>query len=134
MMTKKKLMQVYYIEKEIAAWKSELERLRADAYSVKYRVTNYYGKGRSASDIVAENAIKIAELEAKIEDRLWELRELKTEVCEYILSIEDPQTRLIFMLRCLKMMSWNAVADRVGGMNSEYSVKKRFYRHLEKCS
>ncbi len=133
-MTKKKLLQVYFIEKEIAVWKSELERLRADAYSVKYRITNCYGKGKSPSDVVAENAIKIAELEGKIEDRLWELRELKTEVCSYILSIDDPQTRLIFMLRCFKMLSWNAIADRIGGMNSENAVKKRFYRHLENCS
>lgn len=132
-MTKEKLIQVYYIDKEIAVWKSELERVRADAYSIKYKYSPFSKSKKGITDIVAENAIKITELENKIEDRIWELEELKNEVSDYILSIEDPQTRLIFMLRCLKMLSWNAVADKVGGMNSEYSVKKRFYRHLEKC-
>lgn len=132
-MTKEKLMQVYFIDKEIEAWKRELEYMRGEAYAIRYRYSGLPGAKGKISDAVAENAVRIADLERKISQRIIELEETKREVTEYILSIEDPQTRLIFVLRCLKLLSWNAVADKVGGMNTEYSVKKRFYRHLEKC-
>ncbi len=83
---------------------------------------------------MAEIAVKTAEIKRKIEEKLLELEKAKNEVTGYILGIDDCQTRLIFKLRCLNLLSWNAVADQVGGMNSEDSVKKRFYRYLERCS
>ncbi len=133
-MTKEDLMQVYYIDKEITSWKNELESIRnASVISG----TKWRAGGRPkgiGSDKVAEIAVKTAEIKRKIEEKLLELEKAKNEVTGYILSIDDCQTRLIFKLRCLNLLSWNAVADQVGGMNSEDTVKKRFYRYLEKCS
>ena len=132
-MTKEELMQVYYLNKEIAAWKEELERIRStpeiSAMGVGVKTRSY---GRYA-DRVADTAVSIAETEQKIRKKLVELEEARSKVTNYILAIDDCQTRLIFKLRCLDLLNWNAVADKVGGMNSEYSVKKRFYRYLEKC-
>lgn len=132
-MTKEELMQVYYLNKEIAAWKEELERIRStpeiSAMGVGVK-TRSYGK---YADKVADTAVSIAETEQKIRKKLVELEEARSKVTNYILAIDDCQTRLIFKLRCLDLLNWNAVADKVGGMNSEYSVKKRFYRYLEKC-
>lgn len=132
-MTKEELMQVYYLNKEIAAWKEELERIRStpeiSAMGVGVK-TRGYGK---YADKVADTAVSIAETEQKIRKKLVELEEARSKVTNYILAIDDCQTRLIFKLRCLDLLNWNAVADKVGGMNSEYSVKKRFYRYLENC-
>lgn len=132
-MTKEELMQVYYLNKEIAAWKEELERIRntseISAIGAGIKTRSY---GRYA-DRVADTAVSIAETEQKIRKKLVELEEARSKVTNYILAIDDCQTRLIFKLRCLDLLNWNAVADKVGGMNSEYSVKKRFYRYLEKC-
>ncbi len=132
-MTKEDLMQVYYINKEIIMWKEELERLKNLSY-VQGAGIGTVSKGGRISDKVSELALKKAEVEEKIREKLVELEKVKTEVTSYILDIDDCQTRLIFKLRCLNLMTWNAVADRVGGMNSENSVKKRFYRYLDKCS
>lgn len=133
-MTKEDLMQVYYIDKEITSWKNELESIRR-ASVVSGTKWGVYGKTKGVnSDKVSEIAVKTAETQRKIEQKLLELEKVKNEVTSYILSIDDCQTRLIFKLRCLNLLSWNAVADQVGGMNSEDSVKKRFYRYLEKCS
>lgn len=133
-MTKEDLMQVYYIDKEITSWKNELESIRR-ASVVSGTKWGVYGKTKGVnSDKVAEIAVKTAETQRKIEQKLLELEKAKNEVTRYILSIDDCQTRLIFKLRCLNLLSWNAVADQVGGMNSEDSVKKRFYRYLKKCS
>lgn len=132
-MTKEELMQVYYLDKEIAAWKEELERIRSTLEMSAVGVgTGIRGKGKYA-DKVADAAISIAETEQKIRKKLVELEKAKSRITNYILGIDDCQTRLIFKLRCLDLLNWNDVADEVGGMNSEYSVKKRFYRYLEKC-
>lgn len=117
-MTKDDLMQVYYIDKEISSWKREL-----DAMTSRSRFA-----GRNEKD-----SAKAVETERKITRKLAELEAAKEKIIDFIMNIDDCQTRLIFMLRCLNMLSWNAVADEVGGMNSEDSVKKRFYRYLEKC-
>lgn len=131
--TKEDLMQVYYIEKEIDLWKEELEKIRQTSYVTGARISGG-SKTSRISDKVAEVALRKAEIEEKIKRKVIELEDVKNEVTMYILAIDDPQTRLIFKLRCLNLMSWNEVADKVGGMNSEYSVKKRFYRYLDKCS
>lgn len=101
-MTKNDLMQIYYLDKEIESWIQD---------------TKYVKDGAK---------------KRQIEKRLSELREKRQEVVNFIMAIDDPQTRLIVKLRCFNLLSWNAVADRIGGMNSEYTVKKRFYRFLEK--
>ncbi len=132
-MTREDLMQVYYIEKEVEMWQDELERLRNSAEAAAIRYTGLpSGKGKKC-DKVAETAVSLADTERKIEKKLRELEAAKNEILNYILNIDDCQTRLIFKLRCINLMSWNAVADKIGGMNSEYSVKKRFYRYLEQC-
>ncbi|MBO5059971.1 MAG: hypothetical protein J6C82_03565 [Clostridia bacterium] len=132
-MTKEDLMQVYYIDKEITAWKNELERIKNSVQVSGIRYSGMPKRKGQLDDKVAELAVSIAETERKISQKLLELEKAKSEVTSYILNIDDCQTRLIFKLRCINLMSWNAVADEIGGMNSEYSVKKRFYRYLEKC-
>lgn len=102
-MTKNDLLQIYYLDKEIESWLEDVKTLKSGAEK------------------------------RRLEKRLKELKEKRQEVVNFIISIEDPQTRLIVKLRCFNLLSWNAVADRIGGMNSEYTVKKRFYRFLEKA-
>lgn len=132
-MKREELMKVYYLEKEIAEWKEEIERTRESALPKGVRFDAISGSGRY-TDMVAQAASLIADTERKIKNKLLELELARSEIIRYIMDIDDCQTRLIFKLRCLDHMTWNEVADKVGGMNSEYSVKKRFYRYLEKCS
>lgn len=133
-MRREDLMKVYYLDKEIAEWKEEIKRIRDSAMprGVRFDATGI-GGGKYA-DKVAQAAAMVADVEKKLKKKLVELEIARSEIIRYIMNIDDSQTRLIFKLRCLDNMSWNEVADRVGGMNSEYSVKKRFYRYLEKCS
>ena len=101
-MTANDLMQAYYLEKEIESWQSDEEMLKE---------MNGF---------------------SKVNGKIKELKQKKEDILNFIMGIDDSQTRLIFKLRCFDMLSWNAVADRIGGMNSEYTVKKRFYRYLKK--
>lgn len=60
-----------------------------------------------------------------------ELLETLNQVEEFISSVEDSRMRRIITLRFVENLSWNAVADRIGGNNTSDSVKKAFYRYLE---
>ena len=61
-----------------------------------------------------------------------ELTETLTQVEEFIAGVEDSRIRRIITLRFIENLSWNKVADRIGGGNTEDSVKKSFYRFMEK--
>lgn len=61
-----------------------------------------------------------------------ELTETLNQVEEFIAGVEDSRIRRIITLRFIENMSWNKVADRIGGGNTEDSVKKSFYRFMEK--
>lgn len=60
-----------------------------------------------------------------------ELDVMVGEVEEFILDIPDSRIRRIITMRFLDGMTWNEVADHIGGMNTEDSVKKMFYRYME---
>lgn len=62
----------------------------------------------------------------------FELLETLNQVEEFITSIEDSRMRRIVTLRFVDNLSWGKVADRIGGGNTEDSVKKSFYRFMEK--
>ncbi len=66
------------------------------------------------------------------------LCKLETEILEtinkieaFISEIDDSHMRRIVHLRFVEGLSWSEVARRVGG-NTEESIKKMFYRFLEK--
>ena len=60
-----------------------------------------------------------------------ELLETLNQVEEFIASVKDSRMRRIINLRFLENLSWNKVADRIGGGNTEDSIKKAFYRFME---
>ena len=61
-----------------------------------------------------------------------ELLETLNQVEKFIANVEDSRMRRIITLRVIDNLSWNSVADRIGGGNTEDSVKKSFYRFMEK--
>ena len=54
------------------------------------------------------------------------------EVEEYIESIEDSRVRTIIRLRYIEGMTWQQVADYIGGEHTEDSVRKAAGRFFEK--
>lgn len=60
-----------------------------------------------------------------------ELVETINKIEEFIASVDDSRMRRIINLRFIENLSWNKVADRIGGGNTEDSIKKSFYRFME---
>ena len=68
---------------------------------------------------------------ATLSELEMELLETLNQVEEFIASVDDSRMRRIITLRFIENLSWNKVADRIGGGNTEDSVKKAFYRFME---
>lgn len=69
---------------------------------------------------------------ATLSELEMELLETLNEVEEFIASISDSHIRRIVNLRVVDNLSWNKVADRIGGGNTEGSVKMAFQRFMGK--
>ena len=61
-----------------------------------------------------------------------DLLEKTNEVEEFIASVDDSRMRRIINLRFIENMTWNEVADCIGGGNTEGSIKMAFQRFMEK--
>ena len=69
---------------------------------------------------------------ATLSELEMELLETLNEVEKFIASVKDSHMRRIISLRVVDGLSWNKVADYIGGGNTEGSVKMAFQRFMEK--
>ena len=129
-MTKAELEQIYYLNRELKLWETELERVRCKSLVGSPLPSNSHGSG--VSDKVADRAERIIELENRIIAKRDEIQRLRDEAVEYIYSIPDSLTRQIIYYRCVSLMSWRRVAYEVGGYNTAESVRKIYDRFFEK--
>lgn len=69
---------------------------------------------------------------ATLSELEMELLETLNEVETFIASVKDSHTRRIINLRIIDGLSWSKVADRIGGGNTDDSIRKAFDRFMEK--
>lgn len=67
----------------------------------------------------------LSELDLKIMENI-------NEIELFISKINDSHVRRIINLRIIEKQSWLKIAEKIGGGNTEDSVKKIFYRFIEK--
>lgn len=129
-MTKAELEQIYYLDRELKMWETELERIRCRSLVASPLPGATHGSG--VSDKVAERTERIIELENRIAAKRDEIQRLRDEAVEYIYSIPDSLTRQIVYYRCVSLMSWRRVAYEVGGNNTPDGVRKVYDRFFDK--
>lgn len=128
--TREKLYQAYYINQEIKNLQWMLERSGTDIQS--QQITGMpHANTNVPSDPTADAGIKIADIRMQIEYLRERCREEKAKIWAYIIHMEDSRMRQIVMLRCIELLSWEDVADRIGGGNSAATCKMAFYREFE---
>lgn len=74
---------------------------------------------------------------AMMNERKVTLRDLNAQISltiidveRFIASVNDSYMRRIINLRFVKKLSWNDVANAMGGSNNEDNIKKAFYRFM----
>ena len=129
-MTKAELEQIYYLNRELKLWETELERVRCKSLVGSPLPSNSHWSG--VSDKVADRAERIIELENRIIAKRDEIQRLRDEAVAYIESIQDSLTRQIIYYRCVSLMSWRRVAYEVGGNNTPDGVRMIYNRFMER--
>lgn len=131
-MTVHELSEVYYIQKIINRYEDQIARLcaRLDPGGM-----NLSGMPRNPSpnpDRMTEIIAKVDVIKRKkrIEEERKAIAEEKLE--RFIDQCDNPQIRIILMYRFVDFLKWDAVAAKLGGNNTEDSVKKACYRFLKK--
>lgn len=97
------------------------------------RASSYDGMPHAtgAGDKVASLAIKIDEQTQRVKLYENQVKESEIHVKAWIDTIQDNRTNLIFYLRFVCGYEWQAVADVIGGRNTENAVKSQCYRYLQ---
>ncbi len=116
-MTKKELMQCYYLNREIMHDTEELINLKILA------------RGDDGGFVTDEEEIK--KQERLIVEKIRRCNQLKARIDKFLNSIDDSLTRQIFYYRYVKCMSWKKVSYMTGGYNSEEGVRKIAERYLK---
>jgi hypothetical protein len=111
-MTRRELSQVFYLKNEIEQEERRLAQLEIC---------------RAPESEISETrrVIKLKKEEAEIRQQ---------QAMRYILDIPDVQLRQIFWLRHIDLLSWNAVAMRIGGDNTADGVRKAHDRYIQRTA
>lgn len=129
--TKEELSQIYYLNKELRMWQKELESLECQSLLRGQQLTGMpFVSG--TSDKTGDIATTIADIKSIIIGKQKEIQIQKKKIMTYIEQIEDSYMRQIIFYRCVSCMSWNNVAQEIGGNNTEDSVKQAFHRFFKK--
>lgn len=130
-MTKDELKQIYYLNNEIHMWQKELEKICNISLIKSPIISLTPSTTPNNNDIVAQLSTKITDIEFIIKDKLREVELQKEKIITYINEIDDSLMRQIIYYRDIKLMSWNKVAQKIGGGNTADSVRKLYSRFLK---
>lgn len=157
-MNKEILIQYIDMQKEVKEIREKNERLKAQINKIEKRIEDIEN-GETVKDKVRgglgglqsftiEGVPTIEYKKAKrdlfakkmlyqqrkstLEELEYDLLKQINEVEVFIGSIRDSHIRRIIRLRCIDGLAWNKVADKIGGGNTEGSVKMAFQRFMEK--
>lgn len=127
-MNKENLKSIYYANKEIERLKRRIEELETAVMNIT-AVNDGMPKNNNKISYILEDLIDLKEL-LRIEMQRLLINKDMAE--RYIASIPDSLVRLILAHRYIDNLPWRQVAYRIGGDNTEDSVKKIAYRFFKK--
>lgn len=128
-LTVKEMSQLYYLNREIEHLQRQLEELECLAEGTTQMITGM-PHGSGTSDKVGRYAVRIADLRSMIDNRKARCWDELNRLNAYIDGVEDSLTRQILTLRYVNGLSWQQVADSVGGGISSDGVRKIQQRYL----
>ena len=129
-MTKKELSQLYWLRQEIQRNKERLAQLEDAATNTAAKISGLPGCG-GLSDKTAL-AAEIADLKAIIEAQQVQAIAEEARLTRYIDGVADSFMRQILKMRHIELYSWQEIASKIGGNNTEDGVRKAHDRFLKK--
>lgn len=157
MISKQILVQYSDLQKEMIETKEKIKKLEMTIKNIQNRISEiesgeiikdkvYGGEGgiqgfniegvpareyeRKKTDLFSKKLL-LNQRKSTLEILEFDLMQKTNEVEEFIAGLEDSRMRRIINLRFIENLSWNRVADKIGGGNTEDGIKKAFYRFME---
>ena len=118
--------EIKKLENRISRLESKIEHDRVTGSNSEFP----YQQIQIAIEGVADNSDRIHRLEGILRKRKGHTEELQLEVEEFIASIKDSRTRMIFEDRYVHCKSWVAISRKFGSVHESYS-RKLHDRYLE---
>ena len=128
-MTLQELNHLFELRERLAKAQEMIDALRASACPGAQVLTGM-PHASGVKDKVGDLAVEIADMDERISFLESEIERIKAPIVEWINTIDNDQTRLIFRMRFIRGLSWKEVALVVGGRNSEDSVRMACYRYI----
>lgn len=86
---------------------------------------------KKKSDLMVKKLL-LNQRKSTLEILEYQIIQQTNDVEEFIASIDDSRMRRIVNLRFIQNLSWNKVADRIGGGNTEDGIRMSFDRFMQK--
>lgn len=125
-MTKSELEQIRDLQYRIDEMKRDLVRLNNRSIIGSPQPSESHGSG--IADTVADRGGE----RVALEQELAELTARRDERIAYINGIRDGVLRTIVRCYCVYGFKWKKIAEKVGGCNTEDSVRKLYDRFMAK--
>ena len=135
-MTRQKLTQITHLKREIELLEDQILNLEAGIVTDKVRGSLSHHPWTETSFKITgfdreELSQKMERLKRKMQRRVDDLLELRTEIIEFVEGIDDSLLRQVIILRHVNGLSWEQVAAEVGGGNTGNTLQKMHDRYFE---
>lgn len=129
-MTRKELSQLHSLSGEIKFLRDQLEQVTADAERTT-AILSDMPRASGTNDKVGKTAAIIADIKDTIRANIEKYWNQYNSILDYINGIDDAVVRQALTLKYLDGLKWCEVTKRIGGKNTEWSIKKMVYRYLK---
>ena len=129
-MTLQELSQIFYLEREIDLCIDKLLKLRESA-DVRSPILSDMPRAPGVRDKLGEIVPSIIDQEAELTEHIRRCQEEKQKLEHFIMAVPFSRVRSILTMRCKDCMPWQAIADTLGGKETENSVRKTAERYLK---
>ena len=135
-MTRQKLKQIRHLKREIELLEEQILNLEAGIVTDKVRgslphhpwiETTFHITGFDRKEL----SQKMEQLKRRLQRRVDDLIELRTEIIEFVEGIDDSLLRQVIILRHVNGLTWEQVAAEIGSGTTWNSLRMMHDRFLE---
>lgn len=130
-MDKKTLYRLFYLPKQIEQKEREIQRIWDKLTSISPNLSGM-PHGGGVHDKLGEGVPELVDKKNELEAQKRGFEQEEKAINDWIDAVEDLQVNLILCLRFREKLTWNEVADQMGGINTDDSCRKMIDRYLEK--
>ncbi len=127
------LLQVQYLDKEISVKQEEIEKIESLAY---YNSPSFDKIGSGSIDVHSREGLmcKIVDYKKYVDEDTEKLISLKNEIMHMINEIDDPNIRMVLILRYIQFYDFESIAKKIQYSSAQvFNFHKKGLNKLAEC-